>query len=55
MVIDGEWVDHDLVASSKSGTPVSPGNLDQTLDRLVVRAGVPRFPTVLRFGGQRGL
>lgn len=38
-----EWVDHDLVVSSKTGTPVSPGNFDQTLERLVARAGVPRL------------
>ena len=38
-----EWEDLDLVVSSKTGTPVSPGNFDQTLDRLVTRAGVPRL------------
>lgn len=37
------WEDHDLVVSSKTGTPVSPGNFDQTLERLVARAGVPRL------------
>ena len=31
------------MVSSKTGTPVSPGNFDQTLDRLVTRAGVPRL------------
>ena len=31
------------MVSSKTGTPVSPGNFDQTLERLVARAGVPRL------------
>ena len=43
MAAGSEWVDLDLVVSSKTGTPVSPGNFDQTLDRLVLRAGVPRL------------
>jgi integrase len=38
-----EWVDNDLVVATRTGTPVSPGNFDQTLDRLVARAGVPRL------------
>jgi integrase len=38
-----EWVDNDLVVATRAGTPVSPGNFDQTLDRLVARAGVPRL------------
>jgi integrase len=38
-----EWVDNDLVIATKTGTPVSPGNFDQTLDRLVRRAGVRRL------------
>jgi len=37
------WVDNDLVVASKTGTPVSPGNFDQTLERLVAKAGVPRL------------
>ena len=37
------WVDNDLVLASRTGTVVSPGNFDQTLERLVVRAGVPRL------------
>jgi integrase len=43
MVAGAEWQDHDLVVSSKTGTPVAPGNFDQTLERLVARAGVPRL------------
>ncbi len=43
LVAGSDWEDHDLVVSSKTGTPVSPGNFDQTLERLVVRAGVPRL------------
>jgi integrase len=38
-----DWVDNDLVVATRTGTPVSPGNFDQTLDRLVARAGVPRL------------
>jgi len=37
------WVDNDLVVATKTGTPVSPGNFDQTLERLVSRAGVRRL------------
>ena len=29
--------------ANRTGTVVSSGNLDQTLERLVVRAGVPRL------------
>lgn len=38
-----EWQDHDLVVATRTGRPVSPGNFDQTLDRLVSRAGVTRL------------
>lgn len=37
------WVDNDLLVASRTGTVVSPGNFDQTLERLVARAGVPRL------------
>ena len=37
------WQDHGLVVATKIGTPVSPGNFDQTLERLVAKAGVPRL------------
>ncbi len=37
------WVDNDLVVATRTGTPVSPGNFDQTLERLIARAGVPRL------------
>ena len=37
------WVDNDLLVASRTGTVVSPGNFDQTLERLVLRAGVPRL------------
>ncbi len=43
LVAGVDWEDLDLVVSSRTGTPVSPGNFDQTLDRLVLRAGVPRL------------
>lgn len=38
-----EWVDNDLVVATKTGNRVSPSNFDQTLERLVARAGVPRL------------
>ncbi|MEY2959147.1 MAG: hypothetical protein RLZZ01_1715 [Actinomycetota bacterium] len=38
-----DWQDHDLVVATRTGRPVSPGNFDQTLDRLVSRAGVTRL------------
>jgi hypothetical protein len=37
------WSDHGLVVATKQGNPVSPGNFDQTLERLVAAAGHP-FP-----------
>lgn len=37
------WHDDDLVVTTRTGTRVSPGNCDQTLDRLVAKAGVPRL------------
>ena len=37
------WQDNGLVVATKIGTPVSPGNFDQTLERLVAKAGVPRL------------
>ena len=38
-----KWVDNNLVVASKTGTPVSPGNFDQTLERPVAKAAVPRL------------
>ena len=38
-----KWEDNNLVVASRTGTPVSPGNLDRTLERLVAKAGVPRL------------
>ena len=37
------WFDNDLVVATRHGNPVSPGNFDQTLERLVLAAGVPRL------------
>ncbi len=37
------WNDNGLVVATKLGNPVSPGNFDQTLERLVASAGVPRL------------
>ena len=39
LVPGAEWVDNDLVISTRTGTPVSPGNYDQTLARLVDARG----------------
>ena len=33
LVAGSTWVDNDLVVASRTGTVVSPGNLDQTLER----------------------
>jgi integrase len=37
------WEDHDLVIATRRGRPVSPRNFDQTLERLITHAGVPRL------------
>ena len=37
------WNDNGLVVATKHGNPGSPGNFDQTLERLVAAAGVPRL------------
>lgn len=38
-----DWLDQDMVLSTQSRNRVSPGNFDQTLERLVKKAGVPRL------------
>ncbi|TVR25561.1 MAG: site-specific integrase [Ilumatobacter sp.] len=38
-----DWNDFDLVVATRNGRPVSPGNFDQTLERLVRAAGVRRL------------
>lgn len=43
MTVGPEWVDTDLVVATRTATPVSPGNFDQTLERLVANAGVLRL------------
>jgi integrase len=37
------WVEHDLVVATRFGQVVSPGNFDQTLERLVKAAAVSRL------------
>lgn len=37
------WHGSDLVVTTHHGNRVSPGNFDQTLERLVSKAGVPRL------------
>jgi integrase len=43
LVCGADWHDHDLVVATRNGRPVSPGNFDQTLERLVRQAGVTRL------------
>lgn len=43
LVAGTDWCDHDLVVATRNGRPISPGNFDQTLDRLVRQAGVTRL------------
>jgi len=38
-----DWDEQNLVLATRTGNRVSPGNFDQTLDRLVRQAGVPRL------------
>ena len=38
-----DWDDQDMVLATQTGNRVSPGNFDQTLDRLVRKAKVPRL------------
>ena len=45
MLAGPDWEDHDLVVATKLGRPITPENFNQTLDRLVKRAGVPRLTT----------
>ena len=37
------WEDNDLVVATRNGRHVSPRNFDQTLERIVTNAGVPRL------------
>lgn len=43
LLAGNDWDDQDLVLATRTGNRASPGNFDQTLDRLVKRAGVPRL------------
>ena len=38
-----EWRDFDLIVATTHGNIASPGNFDQTLERLVARSGLPRL------------
>lgn len=42
-VAGSEWSDDGVVVATHRGRRVSPGNFDQTLERLVRAAGVPRL------------
>ena len=43
LVAGPDWHDDDLVIATRNGRPVSPGNFDQTFERLVRQAGAPRL------------
>jgi integrase len=43
LLAGSEWTDQDMVLATRTGNRVSPGNFDQTLDRLIRQAGVPRL------------
>ncbi len=43
LVAGAAWRNLDLVVTTRTGNLVSPGNFDQTLERLVAAAGVPRL------------
>ena len=43
LVAGPDWEESGLVVATRTGNRVSPGNFDQTLDRLVAKAGVPRL------------
>ena len=43
LVAGPSWTEQDLVVATRHGNVVSPGNFDQTLERLVKAAGVPRL------------
>lgn len=38
-----QWVDHDLILTTRLGTPVMPRSFDRALDRLVAAAELPRL------------
>ena len=37
------WHDHDLIASTSTGTPINPNNVTRAYNRIVMLAGVPRI------------
>lgn len=43
LVAGPEWEDSDLVVATHTGRPVIAANFDDTLERLIVRAGLPRL------------
>lgn len=38
-----EWEDNDLIVATRTGRPVTPRNFDQSLDRIVKNAALPRL------------
>lgn len=38
-----KWEEHGLVVATKHGKPVAPNNFDDTLERLITKAKVPRL------------
>jgi integrase len=43
LLVGSGWESFDLLVATTTGRPVSPGNFDQTLERLVARSGLPRL------------
>jgi integrase len=43
LAVGAEWVDLDLVVTTRTGNYVEPRNFDAILERLIARAGVPRL------------
>jgi integrase len=43
MAAGSDWQDNDLVVATRDGRHVSPRNFDQSLERIVTNAGVPRL------------
>ncbi|MGH9117558.1 MAG: tyrosine-type recombinase/integrase [Acidimicrobiales bacterium] len=43
LLAGSEWVDHDLVMTTRTGGPVMPRSFDRGLARLVHKAGLPEL------------
>lgn len=43
LAVGAEWIDLDLVITTRTGNYVEPRNFDAILERLIARAEVPRL------------